>query len=101
MFSSANHGGLLEETRSLLARYGPQRPFTSLGYAQAVDVLDGRTSLETAIQQAQQGHRNYAKRQSTWFRKEPGFHWLHGFGDRPAIFLRAAQDTATFLQQPP
>jgi tRNA dimethylallyltransferase len=37
--------------------------------------------LEAAIEAAQQGHRNYAKRQLTWFRREPEVHWLDGFGD--------------------
>ena len=34
-----------------------------------------------AVTAAQQGHRNYAKRQLTWFRREPDVHWLEGFGD--------------------
>jgi tRNA dimethylallyltransferase len=38
-----------------------------------------------AIASAQQGHRNYAKRQLTWFRREPDVLWLKGFGDDPAI----------------
>ena len=100
MFSPTNSGGLLEETRTLLARYGPQRPFTSLGYAQASAVLRQELPLNEAIAHAQQGHRNYAKRQSTWFRKEPAFLWLRGFGDHPEIFLQARQEIATFLQQP-
>jgi len=33
----------------------------------------------------QQAHRNYAKRQMTWFRREPGVHWLAGFGNEPEI----------------
>ena len=38
-------------------------------------------TLEQAIAAASQGHRNYAKRQLTWFRREPEVCWLHGFGD--------------------
>ena len=34
---------------------------------------------------AQQGHRNYAKRQKTWFRREPDVHWVAGFGSDPAV----------------
>ena len=34
---------------------------------------------------AQQGHRNYAKRQMTWFRREPDVHWVAGFGSDPAV----------------
>jgi tRNA dimethylallyltransferase len=76
------HSGLIEETRELIARYGEKcRPLTSLGYAQAVAVLRGEMSELPAIRAAQQGHRQYAKRQRTWFRREPDMHWLHGFGD--------------------
>jgi tRNA dimethylallyltransferase len=74
-------GGLVEETARLVARYGYEcRPLTSLGYAQAVALLRGELTREQAIAQAQQGHRNYAKRQLTWFRKDPALHWLPGFG---------------------
>jgi tRNA dimethylallyltransferase len=38
---------------------------------------------------AQQGHRNYAKRQRTWFRREPDVTWLEGFGSDPEIRKRA------------
>jgi tRNA dimethylallyltransferase len=73
--------GLVDETRGLLARYGPIKALDSLGYRQARAVLDGTLSEEEAINAAQQGHRNYAKRQMTWFRREPEVHWLAGFGD--------------------
>ncbi len=73
--------GLVEETRGLLARYGPVKALDSLGYRQARGVLDGAMSVEDAIAAAQQGHRNYAKRQMTWFRREPEVHWIEGFGD--------------------
>ena len=86
MFSPNNAGGLIEETRLLLAKYGPQRAFTSLGYAEATAVLEGKLTQQEAVAQAQQGHRNYAKRQATWFRKEPAFHWLPSFGEDPATF---------------
>ena len=73
--------GLVEETRSLLERYGPVKALDSLGYRQAMAVLAGTLNLEDAIEAAQQGHRNYAKRQLTWFRREPDVHWITGFGD--------------------
>jgi tRNA dimethylallyltransferase len=73
--------GLVEETERLIARYGADcRPLTSLGYAEATAVLHNELTREQAIAQAQQGHRNYAKRQLTWFRREPGMHWLEGCG---------------------
>ena len=73
--------GLVEETERLIARYGRDcRPFTSLGYAEAVAVLQNELTREKAVSQAQQGHRNYAKRQLTWFRRELKMQWLEGCG---------------------
>jgi tRNA dimethylallyltransferase len=73
--------GLVDETRALLDRYGPVKALDSLGYRQAMTVLSGTSSMEEAVKAAQQGHRNYAKRQLTWFRREPDVHWLESFGD--------------------
>jgi tRNA dimethylallyltransferase len=73
--------GLVEETRGLLARYGPVKALDSLGYRQGLAVLAGSLTLEAAAEAAQQGHRNYAKRQMTWFRREPEVRWMDGFGD--------------------
>jgi tRNA dimethylallyltransferase len=81
MFSA----GLVDETRSLLERYPAARPLTSLGYKQAAQHLRGELTLEEAIAAAQQGHRNYAKRQMTWFRREPQVEWFAGFGSDPEI----------------
>jgi tRNA dimethylallyltransferase len=83
--------GLIEETGQLLAKYGEAaRPLASLGYKQAVQFLRGEIDTQTALQAAQQAHRNYAKRQMTWFRREAEVVWLEGFGDDPAIQQRAA-----------
>ena len=74
--------GLVEETRRLAEKYGAAaRPLTSLGYKQAVQLLRGELNREQAVSSAQQAHRNYAKRQMTWFRREPEVVWLKGFGD--------------------
>ena len=85
--------GLVEETRRLIDRFGPDcRPFSSLGYAQAAAVLRSESTLSEAIAQAQQGHRNYSKRQTTWFRREAELHpihWLPGTGDDPALLTQA------------
>ena len=87
--------GLLDETAMLRARYGDGcRNLAALGYAQAMSVLRGELKVAEAVLAAQQGHRNYAKRQLTWFRREPEMQWLAGFGDEPAIqaeALRLAQ----------
>jgi tRNA dimethylallyltransferase len=81
--------GLVEETRGLLDRFGPVKALDSLGYRQALAVLAGTLSAEAATEAAQQGHRNYAKRQLTWFRREPEVHWITGFGDEPEVLREA------------
>ena len=81
--------GLIEETRALLGRYGRVSALDALGYRQAGQYLDGALTLEQAITAASQGHRNYAKRQLTWFRREPEVCWLQGFGDDPTLYSQA------------
>jgi tRNA dimethylallyltransferase len=87
--------GLVEETRNLLQLYGRVKALDSLGYRQALAVLDYTMTLEAAIAAAQQGHRNYAKRQLTWFRRKPGVHWLEDFGDSP----QAVEASTVLVQQ--
>ena len=89
--------GLIAETERLLAKYGAQaRPLASLGYKQALQFLRGELDRSSALAAAQQAHRNYAKRQITWFRREPDVHWLAGFGDDADL---QAQGVATVEQQ--
>ena len=89
--------GLIAETEHLLAKYGDQaRPLSALGYKQAVQFLRGEIDRKLVLWAAQQAHRNYAKRQLTWFRREPGVQWLSGFGDDAAIQSEAI---ATIQQQ--
>jgi tRNA dimethylallyltransferase len=77
--------GLVEETRGLLERYGPDLfAMRSLGYRQAAEHLRGESSLAEAVARTQQGHRNYAKRQLTWFRKDTETQWLECFGAQAA-----------------
>jgi tRNA dimethylallyltransferase len=91
--------GLVAETQNLLARYGDTaRPVGSLGYKQAMQVLRGEVTIEEAIAAAQQAHRNYAKRQMSWFRREPEVHWLAGFGDDPAIQTMALDQVGSLLR---
>ena len=90
--------GLIEETKRLIAKYGEgARPLTSLGYKQAVQFLRGELDRESAVCAAQQAHRNYAKRQVTWFRREPEVHWLAGMGDDPRIQAAAMELIAPAL----
>jgi tRNA dimethylallyltransferase len=92
--------GLVEETTQLVETYGFDcRAFTSLGYAQAIAVLRNQITREEAVALAAQGHRNYAKRQLTWFRKDPAIQWLPGFGSDPDIIREATILVAAHLDR--
>lgn len=93
MFSA----GLVDETRALLARYGPVKALDSLGYRQALLLIRGVLDQTQALALAQQGHRNYAKRQLTWFRREPDVHWIEAFGELPQTMDLAASLIETEL----
>jgi len=88
--------GLVDEVRKLLARgaTGTEKPFESLGYKQALQYIHGEIPLEHAILSTQIETRQYAKRQWTWFHREPAIHWMNGFGDDPAL-VREALDLAS------
>jgi tRNA dimethylallyltransferase len=74
--------GLVEETERLSGKYGEGAwPLKALGYKQALQLLRGEVTREQAVAAAQQAHRHYAKRQMTWFRREPDVFWIEGFGD--------------------
>ncbi len=70
--------GLASEVKDLLAAgYGPDLPpLKSLGYRQAVAYLQGRRSAAEALTEMQRATRNYARRQLTWFRREPAAEWV-------------------------
>jgi tRNA dimethylallyltransferase len=94
--------GLVEETRRLVDQYGDRAgPLGSLGYKQATQLLRGELTREQAVQAAQQAHRNYAKRQMSWFRREPEVHWLRGFGDDERIQRDAAEQVLGASSQEP
>jgi tRNA dimethylallyltransferase len=87
--------GLVLETRELLARYGESaRPLASIGYRQVLQLLKHELTPDEALIAVQQAHRNYAKRQITWFRREPDVNWIAGFGDQSEV-----QDQALTLIQ--
>jgi tRNA dimethylallyltransferase len=91
--------GLVQETARLMTQYGGERRiFDSLGYRQARQFLTGELNEIQAIEAAQRGHRNYAKRQFTWFRREPEVRWLAGFGNDPAIQQAAMNAVQMSLQ---
>lgn len=70
--------GLVEEIRGLLASGIPAKctAMQAIGYKEFADALSGHGSIEEAVAQVQQSSRRYAKRQLTWFRRNPKIHWL-------------------------
>jgi tRNA dimethylallyltransferase len=91
--------GLIAETQMLRELYGNAcRALGALGYAQAMAVLRGESTLPAAIAAAQQGHRNYAKRQGTWFRSVQSIRWLDGFGDELAVQDHALASAKMLMQ---
>ena len=91
--------GLAAETQALLDRFGEVRPLAALGYRQALALLRGEMTQSEAIAAAQQGHRNYAKRQRTWFRREPEVQWIAGFGDEAEVQALVLERVREALQK--
>jgi tRNA dimethylallyltransferase len=89
--------GWMEEVRGLETSglLENAKPFDFIGYPELREVLRGEKKLEDARAAIQQATRRYAKRQLTWFRKEPGVHWIAGFGDDPQV----QRDAAAHLQR--
>lgn len=96
--------GLIEETRALLGNHPhllarPNSPLNALGYRQAAQHLRGELSLEQAIAATAHAHRNYAKRQLTWFRRQHGdVQWMTAPGDDPVAQQRAREIVTEFLR---
>jgi tRNA dimethylallyltransferase len=73
-------GGLLEEARANMPfRY--LNALNTVGYKEMFEYLDGKCSLEEAVEKIRINTRRYAKRQMTWFRKDPEIKWI-----RPELF---------------
>ncbi len=79
--------GWLDEVRQLLAAGLPEdaKPFDFIGYRELRAHLRGQLSLAEAQAAIAQATRRYAKRQMTWFRRDPEITWLLGFGDDPRV----------------
>jgi len=79
--------GWLNEVRRIMARGLPDsaKPFDFIGYRELRSHLRGELTFEQARAAIQQGTRQYAKRQLTWFRREMNVHWISGFGDAPDV----------------
>jgi tRNA A37 N6-isopentenylltransferase MiaA len=102
--------GLVEETRRLVAAYGRGlRPLRSIGYAEAVAILEGTMSVTEGIAETRRRTRAYAKRQMTWLRAERDVHWLEatriGLDDRlevawiPRTLESLADDAVTIARR--
>jgi tRNA dimethylallyltransferase len=92
--------GWLEEVAGLVRDGVPQnsKPFDFIGYNELRTHLEGTVTLAAAKKAIAQATRRYAKRQVTWFRKEPLVHWLPGFGDDPATVAAAEKFMAGQLR---
>ncbi|MEP6743063.1 MAG: tRNA (adenosine(37)-N6)-dimethylallyltransferase MiaA [bacterium] len=75
--------GLVEEVESLLKERVPanSNALGAHGYRRTVEYLQGKRDLASAIEQTKLDVRHYAKRQLTWFRREPAAEWFNGFGE--------------------
>lgn len=82
--------GWIKEVEDLLSNGLKEnaKPFDFIGYRELRAVLRKASSLAEAREAIEQATRRYAKRQLTWFRKEPDVHWFPGFGDEPEIAAR-------------
>lgn len=68
--------GLVEETEKLLEEHGRiNNILYTIGYQEMVSYLDGILTLDEAVDKLKQNTRRYAKRQLTWFRKNPDIKW--------------------------
>jgi tRNA dimethylallyltransferase len=93
--------GLIDEVRALLASglTGLEKPFESLGYQQALAHLRGQMSFDEAIAFTQLQTRQYAKRQWTWFRKDPEMVWMRGFGHEPSVVEQALSLVRAYVRE--
>jgi tRNA dimethylallyltransferase len=92
--------GWLEEVASLMRSGVPRdaKPFDFIGYSELRAHIEGTVTRAAATNAISQATRRYAKRQVTWFRKEPLVHWLPGFGDDPTIATAAEQIVVEHLR---
>jgi tRNA dimethylallyltransferase len=92
--------GLPDEVRRILAAGVPEsaKPFESIGYKQALNVVMGRSGEPEALEEMKRDTRRYAKRQLTWFRREPEVTWFRGFGNASEVRQAVLAYLATHLK---
>lgn len=92
--------GLLDEVRALLASgVKPQATaMQAIGYKECLAALQGTMTQAEALAQLCQATRRYAKRQRTWFRRNPAVHWIlqSAVPDAEKTFSQALQIISTF-----
>jgi len=82
--------GLLEEVRRLLGMNPGKTALQAIGYKEVADYLKGAYTLDEAIRLVKKRTRNYAKRQLTWFKGEPGIRWVDVTGLTTAEEIQGA-----------
>lgn len=92
--------GLVDEVRALLAKGVPpeSNALGAHGYRRVVEFLQGKRTLESAVDQTKLDIRHYAKRQLTWFRHEAGVEWFNGFGEETDLLQSVLKDLAGAAQ---
>jgi tRNA dimethylallyltransferase len=84
--------GVRDKARGNVRGIAPDsKPFQFIGYSDLRAHLEGRITLAAAVANIQQSTRRFAKRQLTWFRREPDVHWLNSFGDTPETTAAALE----------
>lgn len=91
--------GFVEEVQALLCRYPREsHAFKAIGYRQITDYLDGKCSLESAVESTKLDSRHFAKRQLTWFRNRAHLVWLEGTPDWESLQNQAIRKVEEFLK---
>lgn len=83
--------GFLDEVKKLHQAYDHNSAMQAAGYRQLIQYLEGEITLEEAVEKTKQVHRNYAKRQLTWLRKNPDVIWVKNLGDSRKIIANFIQ----------
>jgi tRNA dimethylallyltransferase len=92
--------GFEEEVQALLDTYPKSAPaFKAIGYRQIIDYLDGKNSMEQAVEDIKMESRRYAKRQETWFQRDPGIQWIENDDDFEEIVPKAEILVEKFLSK--
>jgi len=87
--------GLVEEVKRLLDKNPSETPMQAIGYKEVIGYLRGEQSLEETKHLIKKATKRYAKRQFTWFRKEPDIQWVDitGMRDERKIFEKVLKET--------